>query len=116
MDKKYYYKVEIEIDEEKVIADHKYKLDSIYKSIRNMFLRSDNSIEEIVKEKTRIFITTDPNSNDATLCYPAVVIAKRTCYKDYITKLLWYDNDEEDGIEYCEDVLNTIKTQIIKGA
>ena len=111
MDKKYYYKVEIEIDEEKVIADHKYSLEKMYSAIRNIFIK--DGLREIQNGKTLTFIGDNTDEHCVATNWNAVALYKKQWCKPYVKTLRWYDNTDNE--EYFEDIKETID-QKYKGA
>lgn len=100
----YLYKVEIELDDDKIIADGKNELSDIYEEIREIF-KSKNIPEAENNEHKLIFAT-----KEKKYVYMQMALDEigEISIKPYIKKLLWYNNDRGEG--YCEDWLYQSRT------
>ena len=104
MDKKYYYKVEIEIDEEKVIADHKYSLEKMYNAIIKLFARF--GVPDFTKNENTLIFYDNISDDPYRTSFPCVDLAKKEWAKPYLKKLYCYDNTEDE--EYCDDIIKEV--------
>lgn len=99
----YRYKIEIELDDEKIISDNKYVIESIYEAIRGMF--SDEGIPEIKNgEHTMTFVSNRYDKDD----FAAMALVENTLFdsewfRPYVKKMIWYNIAY--GKDYCEDVI-----------
>ena len=98
---KYLYKVEIEVDNEKVIREKKYMLSSVYECIDNAFKRNDvPKIEEESIESTLVYGTTDEELFGKI--WATIMAIDKPEVMDQLKKFIWYDytdNTYEDIIE-----------------
>lgn len=101
---KFKYKVEIVIDEEKVINDDIYEPTEMYEFIRNMFRRFD--LPEIKTDKPYHLIFTDKGRNRdyGALGKSMLDLYYSDWFLKYAKKLFWHNNVNES----VEDVLNQL--------
>lgn len=99
----YRYKIEIELDDEKIISDNIYVLESIYENIRKMF--ADEGINEIVDNSHTLTFTSDgKEKNDwGKMWANLTMLFEEKWFRLYAIKMLWFDN--EYGVVNREDVL-----------
>lgn len=103
----YLYKLEIELDDEKIISDGIYSLESIYDGIRSIF--AEEGISEIkAQDKALVFAS---NNNDdkefAKFGYAETFLIEQKWFAPYVKKMLWYDTLYD--VESKEDVLRFFK-------
>lgn len=97
----YIYKIEIELDDEKIICEDKYEIVDIYNMIRKCFA-SEGFVEEKKNEKSMIFAYKKGDSkafSKVGIVCNALYDAK--WFKPYVTKMLWFDLSDDS----VEDVL-----------
>ena len=99
-------KLEIKMDEDKILADQKYRVESIYQALEQAFARY-----RLGKTK----------ESDGTLCFVGngnpkdygafgciiTSLKEKAWFMDYVTKWIWYNSDDgetEDDFT-VEDVL-----------
>ena len=87
------YKIEIELDDEKIIAEKKYDIKSIYSAIRDLFARE--KIKEI-KSHVPNMLTFASNKKDSKELGRFGAVESALLVKDqrllpYISKVTWYD-------------------------
>lgn len=99
-------KLEIKMDENKIIADQKYQVESIYQALEQSFSRY------------RLNQTKEP---DGTLCFTGngkpedygafgciiTSLKEKVWFMAYVTKWIWYNSDDGENAEdfAVEDVL-----------
>lgn len=101
---KFKYKVEIVIDEEKVINDDIYDPKEMYEFIRNMFKRFD--LAEIKTDKPYYLIFADKGRNRdyGALGKAMLDLYYSDWFLNYAKKLFWHNNVNES----VEDVLKQL--------
>jgi hypothetical protein len=85
------YKLEIELDDEKILADDKYYLEDIYNAIRQMF--AEDNIKEI-KSDNGIFVFESDGTDDtdyAKIWFGMTSLFESKWFKNYAKKMDWYD-------------------------
>ncbi len=99
----YRYKVEIELDEGKILQDNKYSLENVYKSVCKSFI--EKGIEENrTNNNTLIFSTSREDDAAFSDVWIAIVnLIRAEWFRPYVAKLLWYNAYE--GEDYFEDTL-----------
>lgn len=100
---KYRYKLEIELDDEKIISDGKYEIKSIYETIRGMF--ADEGIPE-VKTDSHMLVFASNKTDDKEFSKFGLIettLMDSKWFRPYIKKLLWFNS--EYGKKYCENAL-----------
>lgn len=103
----YRYKLEIELDDEKIIADNKYVIDSIYETIRGMF--ADEGIPEI-KTDTHMLVFASNKTDDKELARFALIettLIEKDWFMPYVTRFMWYDRLY--GVVSQEDVIKVAR-------
>lgn len=92
------FKVEILIDEEKVIKDDKYEPKDMYDCIRKMFKRFD--LPEIKTDKPYHFIFTDKGGSKdmGGLASAAIDLYETDWFKKYAVEFYWYEPDKYGNI------------------
>lgn len=105
----YQYKIEIEMDDEKIIKEGKYVLDSIYDAIRRWFKEED--IQEVKGDShTLTFIGTNVGKDDfGRMGLVEVSLAEAEWFKPYVKKMLWYNRDY--GKDYVENVIEEFRKE-----
>jgi hypothetical protein len=87
----YRYKIEIELDDDKIISDNIYVLESIYENIREMF--ADEEISEI-KTNAHMLVFASNKSDDKELARFGLIettLIEEDWFMPYVTKMMWYD-------------------------
>lgn len=94
----YKYKVEIVLDEKKVIEEDKYEPKDMYDYIRNMFKRFD--LFEIKTEEPYHLIFTDKGNNKdmCGLASSAIDLYHMDWFRKYVVKFLWYSRNSDGSI------------------
>lgn len=101
------YKLEIELDDEKIIADNKYVIESIYDTIRGMF--ADEGIPEI-KTNTHMLVFASNKTDDKELARFGLIettLIEKDWFMPYVTRMMWYDTLY--GMVSQEDVIKVFK-------
>ncbi len=100
----YRFKVEILIDEEKVIKDDKYEPQDMYDCIRKMFKRFD--LSEIKTDKPNHFIFTDKGRKQdyGGLGRAMLDLYYSEWFLDYAIKLIWHNYNSKS----VEDVIKKL--------
>ncbi len=95
----YRYKVEIELDDEKILREHKYDLESIYNTIRQWF-NERNTDENVSNEKSLVFASSRQDDK-AYGCFALIKcrLMRSEWFRPYVSKMLWYNTDEGEGFE-----------------
>lgn len=99
----YRYKIEIELDDEKIIKDGEYELDSIYECVRQMFALEN--IKEVPSDsRVMTFVSNRYDKDDYAVMWNILAfLFEANWAKPYLIKMLWYDM--ECNKLNCEDVL-----------
>lgn len=105
------FKVEILIDEEKVIKDDKYEPQDMYDCIRKMFKRFD--LSEIKTDKPYHFIFTDKGRKQdyGALWRVILDLYDKNWFKRYTLKYTWYNIRNYT----CEDIMSEFDNFEVKG-
>lgn len=99
-------KLEIKLDEDKIIADHKYKVESIYHALEQAFGKF-----QLRKEKTTdgtiFFYGTGQKKDYGAFGNIITSLKDKAWFMDYVIKWVWYNSDDGDNEEdfVVEDVL-----------
>ncbi len=99
----YRFKVEIELDDEKILAEDKYELSDIYAAIRHMFAKQD--IPEVDSDSHMIvFVSTKTDDKEfAKFGLVEMSLMDSKWFRPYVKKMFWYNAD--DGTDYYEDII-----------
>lgn len=99
-------KLEIKLDEDKIIEDHKYKVESIYQALEQSFAKYQ--LRKEVKPDGTMFFYGNGRSKDYG-AFGCIITSLRdkAWFMDYVTKWVWYNSDDGDNEEdfVVEDVL-----------
>lgn len=101
----YLVKMEIELDDEKIIAEGKYDLNNVYKEIRSIY--KSEQIPEVTNDEHTLAFSTDESEKYVHM-YAALNRVYNSEISSYLKKMLFYSNDRGEG--YCEDALYQLKT------
>lgn len=104
---KYRYKLEIELDDEKIIADDKYEIESIYETIRGMF--ADEGIPE-VKTDGHILVFASNKTDDKEFARFGLIettLIEKKWFMPYVKRMMWYDTIY--GFVSQEDVIKVAR-------
>ena len=101
---KFKYKVEIVIDEEKVINDDIYDPKEMYEFIRNMYKRSDLAESTTENPEHLIFADKARNRDYGALGKAMLDLYYSDWFLNYAKKLFWHNNVNES----VEDVLKQL--------
>lgn len=109
----YRFKVEILIDEEKVIKDDKYEPKDMYDCIRKMFKRFH--LPEIKTDKPYHLIFTDKGGKKDLGGLGAAVmdLYNSDWFRRYAEKFLWYERENKEF--YKEDIFKELDEFEVKG-
>ena len=88
------FKVEIIIDEEKVIKDKLYKPETMYKYIRDMFGQYNLKEEETDAPNHIIFTDIGTDKDMAGLASAAIDLSKMDWFRKYADEFYWYEPDK----------------------
>lgn len=105
----YRYKIEIILDDEKIISDDEYEIKDIYNAISNCFL--EEGIQEVQSEdNTMVFISNDYEHDDFS-AFGVVenILFDSDWFRTYVKKMTWYNSSY--GKDYCEDVIEAYKME-----
>lgn len=109
----YRFKVEIVIDEEKVIKDDKYEPEVMYDFIRKMFKQFE--LPEIKTEEPYHLIFTDNGRNKdmGGLTSAAIDLYEMDWFKKYAIGFYWYSRNSDNTISKSSifDELNNFKVK-----
>lgn len=99
----YLYKLEIELDDEKIIADDKYDIDSIYDTIRSWF--KEEGIPEISKDNSVLIFASNKDDDKEFSRFGLIEteLMDAEWFRPYVKKMFWYNN--EYGKNYREDII-----------
>ncbi len=97
------FKVEIEIDEEKVLNENRYSLDKIYKAIDKIFI--DSGISKLDANGALVYAT--DKHNDFSKILASINNIYLSQIKPYIKSAVWYNNELGEK----EDILETFKRE-----
>lgn len=87
----YRYKVEIELDDEKIIKDGEYELDSIYDSVRQIY--AEEGIEEL-KTNSKVLTFVSKNDDDkefAKFCAAQNSLLESGWFISAVKRMTWFD-------------------------
>ncbi len=89
------YKVEILLDEGKIIADYEYKPETLYKHIRDMFRQYH--LKEVHTETPNhiIFVDRGKNKDMAGLACAASDLSQIDWFKKYTDEFYWWEPGSE---------------------
>lgn len=98
-------KMEIALDEERILRDGVYDLKKIWNKIDEKFLSA--CTRERLPDGSVIY-SGEPNKDYYTaIMLAAAVLKKQSWFARYCTKWIWYDNDDNEGLPFQEiDILS----------
>ena len=99
-------KLEIKLDERKILAVQRYKVESIYQAIEKAFLNY-NLKKTQVPDGTICFVGDgNPKDYGAFGCI-ITSLKEKAWFMDYVTKWVWYNSDDRESEDdfAVEDVL-----------
>lgn len=104
-------KVEIEINEEKVLAEDIYDLDDIYTAIDNAFADFG-----IIKLNKGIYRDNGSDKDFGNMWLVILALTETEWFIDNVSKLMWYNSDygKDESDFSVEDVLKGLKDDGIK--
>ena len=104
---KYRYKLEMELDDEKIIADGKYEIDSIYHTFRSWF--KEEGISEISKNARELVFASNKTDDKEFAKFSLIEtsLVKEKWFIPYIKRMAWYDTVY--GTVSKEDVIKVLK-------
>lgn len=108
------FKVEILIDEEKVIADDRYEPEILYKYIRDMFKRFQLCEIKTDQSNHIIFIDRGTNKDMAGLASAAVDLYNTDWFSEYAMRFLWISRNRDGSISKSS-IFDELKDFEIKG-
>ena len=99
-------KLEIKMDEEKIIADQKYRVESIYQVLKSVFSRY--GLKRTEKPDGTMSFVGSGNPKDYG-AFGAIItsLKEKDWFIDYVEKWIWYNSDdgENENDFSVEDVL-----------
>lgn len=90
-EQEYLYKIEIEMDVKKILADNEYDIDEIYKTIREFF--AEENIVEIPNDRG-ILIFASCKTDDKELSRFGLIemsLLLQDWFLKYVKKMTWFD-------------------------
>ena len=108
------FKVEILIDEEKVIEDDKYEPETMYEYIKNMFRKYELNEVETDSPNHIIFTDRGDNRDMAGLGLVAIHLAKFDWFRKYAKEFYWYTRNS-DGSMTKGNIFEQLDAIKIKG-
>lgn len=99
-------KLEIKMDREKILADRKYRVESIYQALEKAFERY--SLDKIQESDGTLFFVGSGNPKDYGAFGSIITSLKeKAWFMDYVTKWIWYNSDDGENEDdfVVEDVL-----------
>ena len=99
-------KLEIKMDEEKIRAEKKYSVESIYQALQQAF--SKYKFNQMQDADGTMSFTGNGNPKDYGAFGNIITsLREKTWFMDYVTKWVWYNSDDgENEEDYAvEDVL-----------
>lgn len=108
------FKVEILIDEEKVIADKVYEPETMYEYIKDMFRQYH--LKEVETDKPNHIVFTDVGTDKdmAGLALAAIDLYDMEWFKKYAVKCLWISRNRDGSISESS-VFDELKDFVVKG-
>jgi hypothetical protein len=94
------FRVEIEIDDEKVIAEDKYYLEDVYAAIDKVF--KDNNVPKLKSDSEKLLIYGTKKHDKFSNILVSVNTVILSELNPYIKKAIWYNyelNEQEDILE-----------------
>lgn len=106
-------KLEIKLDDQKIVLDNKYDIVSIYHSLKLAFDKCQLRCEQKPDGTMTVFGCGNPKDYGA---FGGIItsLKEKPWFMDYVTKWLWYNSDDgydEDDFS-VEDVLYYYKRQV----
>ena len=95
------FKVEILLNEEKIVADHEYKPETLYTYIRDMFRQYHLKEVQTDTPNHIIFVDRGTNKDYGGFWNGIWELYDQAWFKKYALKCLWFDKNEDEP----EDVL-----------
>jgi hypothetical protein len=85
------YKLEIELDDEKILADDKYYLEDIYNAIRQMF--ANEGIPEIKTDSHMLVFASNKRDDKefARFGFIEKTLISSDWFLTYVKRMTWYD-------------------------
>lgn len=99
-------KLEIKLDDNKIIADNKFKIEKIYQTLEEAFKKCQLR-QEKEKDGTLFFYGSGNSKDYGAFGGIITSLEEKPWFMDYVTRWIWYNSD--DGINEedfaVEDVL-----------
>lgn len=99
-------KLEIKMDEEKILAEQKYRVESIYQALEQAF--SQYKLNQTKDADGTMCFTGNGNPKDYGAFGSIITsLREKTWFMDYVTKWIWYNSDDGENEDdfVVEDVL-----------
>lgn len=99
-------KLEIRMDEEKILAEKRYRLESIYEALEQAF--SKYGLNKTQDTDGTMWFTGNGNPKDYGAFGSIITsLREKTWFMDYVTRWVWYNSDDGENEEdyTVEDVL-----------
>ena len=99
-------KLEIKLDDDKIIADSKYKLDGIYQTLEKAFIEADLQEKKEANGTLMVYGTGKP-ADFGSFGWIITSLKKKEWFMKYVTKWIWYNSDDgyDENDFAVEDVL-----------
>ncbi len=106
---KYRYKIEIELDDEKIIREGKYEIADIYATIRSWFAEED--IPEVDSEEGVLAFASNKTDDKefARFALIETTLVEKDWFLPYAKRMTWYDTIY--GVLSTEDVLKVCREE-----
>lgn len=105
--KNYIYKIEIELDDEKIIDEDKYEIADIYSAIRKMF--ADEGIEEIKNNSHTLVFASNKEDNRELSRFALIetTLIDKDWFMSYVKRFMWFDTLY--GVVSQENIINVAR-------
>lgn len=97
----YLYKLEIELDDEKIVKDNKYELSSIYDTVKYYF--EQENIQNLKSDEHIMTFISNEHDDFASFGLIEGEIMTKDWFRPYVKKMIWYN--AYHGKNHSEDAL-----------
>ncbi len=80
-------KVEIIMDDERIVADGKYSLESVHEIIDDLFINKKG-----LRKEGNFYIDDDPYDSAGVGMACIFILAKKKWFRDYVKEMRWYQD------------------------
>lgn len=85
-------KVEIIMDDERIVADGKYSLESVHEIIDDLFINKKG-----LRKEGNFYIDDDPYDSAGVGMACIFILAKKKWFRDYVKEMRWYQDISHYG-------------------